>query len=224
VSDYVVDQAVFVGDAGLRESVPEIPVEDFLEQILEAAVIGLENGVLGRQIDRNLAGQAVIEAGAGETLDAVVQVVHAHGDAGRREVVDVVGNRLAAVGRAEGHRQLARTRHPEIGGAVLVAESMTGDDDRLGPTGHQTRHVAADDRFAEDGAAQHVTDRAVGRFPHLLQIEFLNARLVRGDGRALHADAVLLDRIGRIESDLIRSLVPVLNAQIVVFQVDIEIG
>jgi hypothetical protein len=32
----------------------ELGVEDLLEDVLEAAVIGLEDGVLGREIDRTL--------------------------------------------------------------------------------------------------------------------------------------------------------------------------
>lgn len=39
--------------------------------------------------------------------------------------------------------------------------------------------------------------------PHLLQLELLHARLVRCDGRAFDADRVLLDGLGRIDSDLI---------------------
>src|ERR1700680_62910 len=45
------------------------------------------------------------------------------------------------------------------------------DDDRLGPAGYQPRHVLADDRLAEDDAAQDVADGAVGRAVHLLEIE-----------------------------------------------------
>jgi hypothetical protein len=33
-------------------SVLELGLEDLLEQVLEAAVVGLEDGVLGRQVDR----------------------------------------------------------------------------------------------------------------------------------------------------------------------------
>jgi hypothetical protein len=49
-----------------------------------------------------------------------------------------------------------------------------------------------DDRLAEDDAAEDVADRAVGRLPHLLEAELLDARLVGRDGGALDADAVTL--------------------------------
>jgi hypothetical protein len=63
----------------------------------------------------------------------------------------------------------------------------------------QPRHVLDDDRLAEDGAAKDVADRAVGRLPHLLEAEFLDPRLVGRDGRAFDADAILLDRLGRLD-------------------------
>src|SRR3546814_61293 len=80
--DHVVDQAMFVHRAHRLELVGEFIVEHFLEQILEAAVIGLEDGVLGRKIQRPAPAQRIVHAGAGEIADRIVQIVHAHGDAG----------------------------------------------------------------------------------------------------------------------------------------------
>ncbi len=65
--DHVVDQAMLIFDPGLVELGLEFGVEDFLENVLEAAVIGLEDGVLGRQIDRPAALEAEVEAGARES-------------------------------------------------------------------------------------------------------------------------------------------------------------
>src|SRR5690606_33601492 len=93
-----------------------------------------------------------------------------------------------------------------------------------GPAGHQPRHVLADDRLAEDHAAQDVADRAVGRLPHLLEAELLHARLVGRDRGAFHAHTVLLDGICRVDGDLVVRLVALLNAQVEIFEVDIEIG
>ena len=120
-------------------------------------------------------------------------------------------------------RELALARHDEVGGAVLVAEGVTADHDRLGPARHQPRHVLADDRLAEDRAADDVADRAVGRPPHLLEVELLHARLVGRDGGALHGDAVLLGRLGRIDRHLVVGLVAMLDAEVVVLQVDVEV-
>ena len=60
--DHVVDQAVFVNDPGGVELFLEaFGLEHFLEQILEAAVIGLEDGVLGRQVHRPAQVEAIVE-------------------------------------------------------------------------------------------------------------------------------------------------------------------
>ena len=93
-----------------------------------------------------------------------------------------------------------------------------------GPAGHQARHVLADDRLAEDHAAQDVADRAVGLLPHLLELEFLHARLVRRDRRAFDADAAVLDRLGRLDRHLVVGRVAILDAEVVILELDVEIG
>ncbi|MCY1300304.1 hypothetical protein D9M70_498650 [compost metagenome] len=221
--DHVVDQAVFVPDLQFLELLGEFFLEDLLEDVLEAAVIDLEDGVLGREVDRNLALDAVVERSTREFGDRIVEVVHAHGNAGRRRVEDVVFDFLA-VFTDELHRQLALARELEVGGAVLVAEGMTADDDRLGPARNQARNVLADDRLAEDDAAEDVADRAVRRLPHLLQLEFLDAGFIRRDRGALDADAVLLDRVGGIDRHLVFGRIAVFDAEVVIFQIDVEVG
>ena len=81
-----------------------------------------------------------------------------------------------------------------------------------------------DDRLAEDDAAEDVADGAVRRPPHLLQAELLDPGLVRGDGGALDADAVPLDGVGGVDRDLVVGGVAVLDAQVVVLQLDVEVG
>ena len=122
-------------------------------------------------------------------------------------------NQLGAIVRSEGDGQLAGSRNLEIGGLVLVAECVTGYDDRLGPAGHQTRHVAHHNRLAEDRAAQDVADGAVGGLPHLLETEFLDSGLIGGDGGALDTDMVLLDGVGGVDGHLVIGLVAVLDAR-----------
>ena len=62
-----------------------------------------------------------------------------------------------------------------------------------------------------------------GRAPHLLQAELLDPGLVGRDRRALDADAVLLDRVGRVDRDLVVGCVAVLDAEVVVLEVDVEV-
>src|SRR5206468_3060984 len=87
----------------------------------------------------------------------------------------------------------------------------------------QPRHVGHDDRLAEDDPAEDVADRPVRGAPHLLEAELLDPGLVRRDGGALDADAVLLDRVGGVDGDLVVGLVALLDAQVVVLEVDVEV-
>ena len=59
---------------------------------------------------------------------------------------------------------------------------------------------------------------------HLLEAKLLDTRLIGSDGGTLDADLILLDGIGRLDSDLILSGITVLNGEIVVLQVDVNIG
>ena len=207
-----------------RELTGELGVEDLLEQVLELPVVGLQDRVLGGQVDRVVALEAVAEAGPGEVADRVVVVVHPHGDAAVGAVVgDLELHRLAAVVGGEGHRDGAGARHLEVGRLVLIAVGMTADDDRLRPTGDELGDVRADDRLAEHDAAEDVADRAVRRPPHLLQAELLDPGLVRRDRGALDADAVTLDRLGGVDRDLVLGGVTVFDAEVEVVELDVEV-
>jgi hypothetical protein len=50
----------------------------------------------------------------------------------------------------EDEAQLAGAGDEEVGRAILVAESVTADDDRVGPARDQAGNVLDDDRLAED--------------------------------------------------------------------------
>src|SRR5262249_2416620 len=110
----------------------------------------------------------------------------------------------------------------EVRRPVLITESVTADDNWLGPARNQPWDVGDHNRLAENGAAQYVSDRSVGRQPHLLEVEFLDAGLVGGDGRALDAHTVLLDGIGGVDRHLVIGAVAVLDAQVVILEVDVE--
>src|SRR3546814_5066841 len=107
------------------------------EQILEAAVIGLEDRVLGRQIHRPLAREAIVEAGACEVADRIVEIVHAHRDARRGELEHLLVAPRAVLA-FEHHAQLAGAGDAEVGRARLVAEGMAADDDGVGPAGDRS--------------------------------------------------------------------------------------
>jgi hypothetical protein len=139
------------------------------------------------------------------------------------EAVDLQRLHRTAVGRLVGHGDLARARDLHFGGAVDVAIGVTPDNDRLRPVRHQARHVLANDRFAENRAVQNVAQRAVRAAIHALEAEFGDPRLIRRDRGTLYADTVLGDRIGRIDRHLVIGLIAIFDAEVIVFQIDVQI-
>ena len=59
---------------------------------------------------------------------------------------------------------------------------------------------------------------------HLLELELLDARLVGRDRRALDADVVLQDRLGRLDRHAVVGRVAVGQPQVEVLDVEVEVG
>lgn len=161
---------------------------DLLEDILEAAVVALQDGVLGAHVQGQTLEEGHLEAGVSEAADGVIGVVHAHGDTtAALEVVDLDGLGLA-VGRGVDQLEFAGAGDDPVSGTVLVTKGVTTDDDGLGPARHQTGDGGDDNGLTEDGTAaigtvsagglgrergvrrgcnlQDVSDRTVGGQPH----------------------------------------------------------
>ena len=66
----------------------------------------------------------------------------------------------------------------------------------------EPRDVLADDRLPENGSAKNVSDRAIRRLPHLLELELFHPGLIRSDGGALDANVVLLDGVRAVNRHL----------------------
>src|SRR6202042_834930 len=69
-----------------------------------------------------------------------------------------------------------------------------------------------------------VADGAVRAPPHLFQMEFFDPRFIWGDGRAFDANASGLDRLGGVDRDLVVCRVAILDREIVVLEIDVQIG
>jgi hypothetical protein len=85
---------------------------------------------------------------------------------------------------------------------------VTADHDRLRPVRHDTRDILADDRLAENRTADDIAQRTVRRLVHPPEVEFLDARLVGRDAGAFDPDAVLQDRVGGIDRNLVVAGLP----------------
>lgn len=125
--------------------------------------------------------------------------------------------------RLEFQNELSWRLDNVIGGNVLISVSVSSNNDWLSPAWHQSWDVLADDGFSEDSTVENISDCTVRGFPHLLQLEFFDSLLIRGDGGALDTNFVFLDCVGGIDGDLIVSLVSVFDSEIVIFNIDIEV-
>jgi len=196
---------------------------DLFEDVFEAAVLHLHDGVFGAHLHRQIALQTLFEAGVCEVGDGLVSVVHGHGHSGVDALDHGVDLRLAGVGGGEDQLDFAGCLEVDVGRALLVAECVARHDDGVGPARHEARDVFADDGLSEDDSAQDVADGAVGRLPHLLELEFLHTLLIGGDGGALDAHVVLLDCVCAVHGHLVVSAVSVLHAQVILLQVHVQV-
>lgn len=92
---------------------------------------------------------------------------------------------------------------------------VSANDDGLDPAGHQAGNILADDGFPEHRASKDVTDGAVGRSPHLLQLELLHTLLIWCDGCALDAYIELSDCLGRLNRHLVICRISVLHTEVI---------
>lgn len=69
-----------------------------------------------------------------------------------------------------------------------------------------------------------VSNGAIRRQPHLLELELFYTLLIWGNGCALDTNRVLFDSLGGIERDLVVGLITVWQTQVVVLKVNVEVG
>jgi len=223
--DHVIDQTVLVPETGGFELGLVLLLVDLSEDVLESAIVLLQDGVLGGEVAGHLDLKGVLQGRMSETLNGGVCVVHANQNtAAILELEDLHFFGGAAVFGGEFHGELTVTGDDEIGGFVLITVSVTTDDDGLFPAGHKLGDVVDDDGGTEDHTIKNVTDGAVGGSPHLLEVELLNASFIRGDGRALDADVVLLDGVSAIDGNLIVGLITLLDGEIVILDVNVDVA
>lgn len=176
---------------------------DFLEDILEPAVVGLQDGVLGGQVERVLAGKGELEAAVGELLDTFVGVIHGKTHTALSFVLVDLHPPLSPVVSTEDDLEGSRLVDSKISGLVLISEGMPADYDRLLPSGDKSGDILDDDGFSEDSPVEDVPDGSVGTLPHLLEVELLDSGLIGSNGGALDTYLTLLDGLSGIDGDLV---------------------
>lgn len=182
LGNHVVNETVLVPDALGVKLLLVVLLKDLLEDVLEAAVVLLKDGVLGAHVQRQTLHDGNLETGVGEAPDGVIGVVLHLGNTTARVVEDFNALGLA-VGGSVDQLELTRAGDDPVSGTVLVTVGVAADDDGLGPAGDETGDDRDDDGLTEYCAAaamlsafadslvkwsdlQDVTNGSVGRNPH----------------------------------------------------------
>ncbi len=222
VGNHIIDETVLVPKTSSLKLGLVFGIVDFLEDILEATIVLLQDSVFGCEVAGVVSGKSVLHAGVGEAVDGLVGVVHAKHDTSTLELIDFEVGGLRAIGGGESHRELSWDFGAEVGGSVLISKGVSADNDGLVPAWHQLRDVADNNGLSEDRATNDVTDGTVGGLPHLFEAKFSHTSLVRGDSCALDANFAGLDSLCGVNSDLIVGLITVLNAQVEIVDVQVQ--
>jgi len=98
---------------------------------------------------------------------------------------------------------------------------MTSDDYGFQPARDEFGYIVADYGFPEHNPVEDIAYSSVGALPHLLQLEFLHSIFIRGYSGTLHCYIVFECGLSTVDGDLIVGAVSILDAQILVVQLDI---
>lgn len=166
LGNHVVNETVLIPDLlGLELSLV-LGVVELLEDILEATIVLLEDGVLGAHVEGKALVKSQLERGVGEASDGLVGVVLGLGDTTtvlELEDLNLLG--LTTLGGVD-HGELARAGQDSILGAVLVTEGVSANDDGLLPARDETGNAGDDNGLTEDSTAEGISDGSVGGKPH----------------------------------------------------------
>ena len=131
---------------------------------------------------------------------------------------------LGAILTGEAQFGLSGAGHAILGVFIYVAVGMAGDGDGLFPVAHAGGDAFHHHWRAEHRAVQYGADGTVGALPHLLEAVFLHALGVGGDGGAFDGYAVFERSLGAFHGDAVIRLIAVLQAQVIVFGLQVHIG
>jgi hypothetical protein len=133
LGDHVVDESVLVPDLLGLKLLGIGGIIDLLEDVLETAIILLQDGVLGGHVQGKALGDGKLERSVCKSGDGLIGVVLGLGDTTTVEVVNLNLLWLSSLG-SEDHGELTLALDHGILSTILVTESMAADDDGLLPS------------------------------------------------------------------------------------------
>jgi hypothetical protein len=150
LGDHVVNETVLVPDLLGLKVLGVVLLVDLLEDVLEATVVLLQDGVLGAHVQGKTLHESHLERGVGEATDGIISVVLALSDTTALEVEDLDTLGLTTLGGVD-QLELTGTRNDTVLGTVLVTEGVAADNDGLVPARNQAGNGGDDDGLTENG-------------------------------------------------------------------------
>ena len=150
LGDHVVNKTVLIPDLLGLEVLGVVLLVDLLEDVLETAIVLLQDGVLGAHVQGETLHESHLEGGMGEATDRVISVVLALSNTATLEVVHVDALGLTTLGGVD-HLELTGTGDDTVLGTILVTEGVAANDNGLVPARDQAGNGGDDDGLTEDG-------------------------------------------------------------------------
>jgi len=141
LSDEIIDESVLVVNASGDEFFLVVSLIDILKDFHEEAVIFLQDRVFSGEFEGHATVEGVSHAGACKGFDRFVCVEHANVAASVFKVHDLLRNDITAIIGSECDVDFASFGHDVVLAPVLVTESVSSDNDRLGPAGYKSWDV-----------------------------------------------------------------------------------
>ena len=187
---------MLVSNSRLIERFFVLRLINLFEEVFESTVVRLENSVFGTEVNGVIPSETILKRGACKIANRIIEVIHRHCHTGAWIIKDLKLHRLCPIFGSPREREFTFSWNEHISSAILIAERVTADNDRLGPARNQTRNVADHNWFTENNSAENIAHGAVGRLPHLLEAKLFYASFVGRDSCALNRNAMLFRCIG----------------------------
>jgi hypothetical protein len=135
---------------------------DFLEDVLEPSVVLFQDSVLGCHVKRVFSLESELETTVGKVINALVDIVHTHPHTTLTFKLKHLHALLFSFIVLEYDFECSWSVDNEICRLVLIAKSVSANDDWLLPARDQSGNVLDNDWLSEHCSVKDVSDCTVG--------------------------------------------------------------
>ena len=101
---------------------------------------------------------------------------------------------------------------------------MTAYNNWRSPVCNQAGYISDNNRLTKYSPIKNVADSAIRAFPHLFQLKFFHPLFIGGNGGTFYTYAKFFNSIGSVNSHLVIGLVAVFYAQVIIFNIQFQVG